>query len=472
MIKIKTLTANCTFLLFVISLIFAPYAKAVDLFSQMTIKDEYELGQKYNAIMKTQAPIVYDPFVQNYLQDMVDNILLHAPTQPFEYEINLMLDPTINAFASPGGYIYVNSGLFLAMDTESELAGVVGHEIAHVTQRHIADRHGKSTGTMLATLAAALAAAVVGSAVDSDGDAVSAAITGGLASMQSAMLSFSRQDETEADNVGFELVTKAGYDPYSYVNAFKKLQAESRFVTYTTYLSSHPDLSARIAGIEGRLRAQKTEKKNLDNTRFQEVKTFIQAKYDKINTAKVALAKADKNDAFTHFAWALLYEREHKINEAQAAFDKALKLEPNNPLFLREAGYFQFQYKSLTEAHKLVQKSSKLQPRDLMTTFYLGRIYEALGQYTNAIKEYNDILRHYPLDSQVHKHLSISYGALGDNFDAYKHLTYSNLYRANFKQADKYFNQVQRMPLTENERKEIQKLEKDIDYYKVILLNG
>ncbi len=447
------------------SLPFQSFAHA-SIFEDMTIYEEQQLGEKYNAIMKTKAPLVYDPFVQDYLQDMVGNILQNAPAQPFVYEVNLMLDTSLNAFASPGGLLFVNSGLFLAMENESELASVVSHEVAHVTQRHIASRQGKSAATMLASFAAALAAAIVGTTVEGAEASAQAALAGGMAIAQTALLSYSRSDETEADNVGFEYHIKAGYDPYSYPEAFRKLQNQFGFGgSIPTYLSTHPDLNARISGIDARITAQKAIKVQDNNKRFLAVQNFIRAKYSDIESALLYFAKKDQEDPFIIFSKALLYARKHDVNNAKASFDKALKLAPNNWLFLREAAYFQYQYGSIEHAYDLIEKSYKAQPNDLMTHFYRGRILEDLGRTSSARLEYDIILEKYPFDSQVHKHIAHTYGKTGDQLKAYIHLAYSELYKGNFKKARNYANTSKTFTKTQNEKDILKKYERDYDFY-------
>ncbi len=436
------------------------------LFDAMSIQDERELGEKYNVIMKTLAPLAFDPFVQDYLQDMVDKILENASPQPFEYEVNLMLDPSLNAFASPGGLLFVNSGLFVAMESESELAAVVSHEVAHVTQRHIAERQGKSTATMLATLATALAAAIVGTAIDSGGATTEAAISGGIAAMYSAMLSYSREDETEADNVGFEFFLASGYDPYSYPEAFRKLQGQFGFGgNAPTYLSTHPDLNARISGIDARILAQKAVKKHDDNKRFFAVQSFIRAKYTDINSALLYFSKQDKKDPFVIFSNALLYSRKHDVKKAEEAFEKALQIQANNWLFLREYAYFNYQYGSINKAYELASKSYKLQPYDLMTAFYMGRILEDLGRLSEATRYYEQVLDTYPHDSQVHRHLAQSYGRSGYSFKAYLHLAYASLYKEDFTKAKKYAADAKKYKSSAQDEEELTEYDRAYDFY-------
>ncbi len=452
------------------NIVFLPLAHA-NMFEEMSYKEEEELGKKIDTIMKTQAPLLYDPVIQGYVQSIVDNILKHVENNTFDFEVNVVLDDSLNAFATPGGYLFINSGLILAFENESEVAGVLAHEVAHVTQRHIAERQAASSGVMLAALAAALLGAVVGSAARVEGDSVGGAIVGGLAAAQSLMLKYSRQDETEADNVGFEYTLEAGYNPHGYVSAFKKLQGQFGFGSIPVYLSSHPDLNTRISSIEARIRTSNLPHKNVDNKNFITVQNLIRAKYSDIKTAKLHFARQDKSLTSTQFALALLYARDHDIVKAKEAFTKALAKEANNPLYMREYGFFEFKYGDINKAYQLITKSNSINSNDLMTHFYLARTQDELGQNSSAQANYQDILKIYPLDSEVHYYLGHSYSKTGKSFLAYLHLAYSSLYKADWSSAKKTIEKAKSYAKTSKEKEALTTFDRNLDYYKSVLTN-
>ncbi len=167
-----------------------------------------------------------------------------------------MKDERINAFALPGGYIGVNSGLLLASETESELAGVLAHEISHVTQRHIARAAYDSQRTSIMSMAAMLAALVLGAASDMGGDAMQGVVTASQALAAQRQINFTRAHEHEADRVGIELLSGAGFDPYGMASFFEKLGrrygGSSQYVP--EMLLTHPVSADRVA--EARERAR------------------------------------------------------------------------------------------------------------------------------------------------------------------------------------------------------------------------
>ncbi len=183
-----------------------------------------------------------------------------AGVQPADFSFFAVHDATINAFALPGGFIGVNTGLITATQTESELASVVGHEIGHVTQRHIARMIGQQKASSLAILGA-LAAAILAARSNSasSGDLAQAAILFGQAGVVQQQLSFSRDAEREADRVGFQTLVRAGFEPQGMVDFFGRLQTASRLYESNApaYMRTHPLTVERIADMQNRVRGER-----------------------------------------------------------------------------------------------------------------------------------------------------------------------------------------------------------------------
>ncbi len=446
--------------------VFVPFAQASSIFEAMTVAEERELGEKVDVMMKTKAPLLFDPYILGYLERMVERLSKNITAQPFELEVNLIYDKRINAFATAGGFLYVNSGLFLTMENESELAGVVGHEIAHITQRHIAKRQQKSTLAMLTSILTAAAAALAAS--QGGGNLAAGAMSGGVAAGQSIMLAYSRQDENEADTVGYEYLVKAGYDPQAFVTAFRKLQAQSFGAKgVPTYLSTHPDLSDRIVFLDSRIRAEgkNFKVKKQDNREFLQVQSFLRAQVDTIANAKHYLDKLNQDEAYVQIAQALLAAREHKTDKAEKHYTNALQKEPNNALYLREYGYFHYDLGDISVAYDMLKKSARLNSRDLMTKFHLARVEDALNMRKEAQKNYHAILKEYPYDEQVHRYLGHSYGRSDNQFEGYLHLAYSSLFNYENRNADKQFKQAEKLAKTPKQEEAIKKFKKTRNYF-------
>ncbi|MEG1609737.1 MAG: M48 family metalloprotease, partial [Bilophila sp.] len=127
------------------------------LFGSFGIKDEQELGRKFEVLVRSRMPLVEDPEIKRYVQAVVDRLATGFPAQPFPFKANVLLHNSMNAFAVPGGQVFVHTGLIMQLEHESELAGVLAHELAHVTQRHIATRMERAQAVTIASLVGALA---------------------------------------------------------------------------------------------------------------------------------------------------------------------------------------------------------------------------------------------------------------------------------------------------------------------------
>ncbi len=198
---------------------------------------------------------INDPDLSQYLTDMGHKLVAGAPGGPWRITVFGVRDPQINAFALPGGYVGVNSGLLVSAKNESELASVLAHEIGHVVQRHIArcmTQQTQNSHLMLVSMAAALLAALAGS-----GDLAMGVATFGQAAAVDRQLGFSRQAEQEADRTGFDMLRRAGYDPQGMVQMFTLLMKHSGLnegAGGNAYTSNHPLSIQRLSDIENRAR--------------------------------------------------------------------------------------------------------------------------------------------------------------------------------------------------------------------------
>lgn len=406
---------------------------------EFTVKDEVELGKKFNVLIRSRLPLVEDPEVKEYVRSLVERLKATVPPQPFDFETSVLLHNAVNAFASPGGYIFIHTGLLMAMEHESEVAGVLAHEMAHVTQHHIAGRIEKSQRITLLSLAGALAGAFVGA-----GSGKGAAMAGSLAAGQAAMLGYSRIDETEADQAGMHYLVSAGFRSEGMADAFEKLRRQN-WMTGTdvpTYLSTHPDITARIS--EMRLRVEQlpaaVRDRQNDDTRFRRVRLLVRARYGDAATSLRAFEQAAPDDCMSQLGLAILYARLNRVGEASAAFDRALACDPGDQLIWREAGRFHYTKGDRGRAAQMLQRAVLMRSRDYMAMFFYARLLFDAGQRNEAFTYYREVLRHLPEDSEVHDYYARALGTDGQVFKGYLHLAYSALY-ANQKEKVEQFRE-------------------------------
>ena len=215
------------------------------------------IGREMMREIRQEVDLVDDPAVNAYIRDLGSRIAAATDTPAAAYRFFVVDDPRINAFAMPGGYIGVHSGLITASRNESELGAVIAHELSHVTQRHIARRIAAAEQTSLRTAAMVLAGLVIGS---QNPQAGAAAVTTGMASGIDSQLAYSRDHEREADRTGIRILARASLDPTGMADFFEVLQADNRYRSRApAFLSTHPLTRARIADARSMARDMKPD---------------------------------------------------------------------------------------------------------------------------------------------------------------------------------------------------------------------
>ncbi len=423
-------------------------------FGGVTIKDEKEMGHKFDVMVRSNMGIVEDPEVSLYVNQIVERLVKTLPPQPFNFKAAVILHNSLNAFAVPGGYVYVFTGLIMNLDKEEDLAGVLAHELAHVTQHHVASRLERAQFVTIGSLLLAIAGVAVG------GSGGGALAVGALGAGQSAMLNYSRIDETEADQIGLQYLVAAGYPPQGMVDGFKVLRQKSWMsgTNVPTYLSTHPAIGDRINGLQARIQGmgKAVQGRTQDNKRFTRVKTLLWARYGDEQAAQQRFAG---KDGLSCMGRGIVLARINRVTEANKAFDEALAASPNDPLILREAGAFHYRKGDMSRADGLLRQAMRLDPRDYMASFFYARMLDETGRQAQAAQYYKEVLRYVPEDAEVHEAYARSLGKAGDSAGAYIHMAYSALYSNNKKQAERYFNQAKALSGKAANPRDFQRLE-------------
>ncbi len=431
------------------------------LFGSFGIRDELELGRKFDVMVRSRMPLVEDPEVKRYVQSIVDRLASTFPPQPFSFRANVLLHNSMNAFAVPGGSVFVHTGLIMQLEHESELAGVLAHELAHVTQRHIATRMERSQAVTLASLLGALASVFLGG-----GSGSGAMMAGSMAAGQAAMLNYSRVDETEADQIGLQYLVRAGYRPQGMQGSFEKIRRKqwASGIDIPEYLSTHPDVGGRINEISARVQGLPASVRNRkdDDTRFNRVRTLILARYGEPEVAARIFARAlakNGKDSLAHMGQGILAERRNQVREAEAAFDKALSCAPQDALIMREAGRFYYAMGD-PRAGQMLQKALQRDPDDIMAQFFYARLLSASGDRRTAHQYYEKLLRVLPDDSEIHYYYGRSLGENGEVFKAYLHLAYSALYQNDRKKTESWLSKAKTAARTPQDQEAVKLFEK------------
>ncbi len=305
--------------------------------------DEREYGEMLMREIRRLSVVVEDPLSAAYIRDIGYEIVAQSDDPSQQFTFFLVENDAVNAFAAPGGYIGVHSGLVLLAEEESELAGVLAHEVAHVTQKHIARAIERQQKVNLPLMLLALGAAIAAAGSDS-GDGVPAALMGGQALAAQLQINFTRSNEYEADRVGIRTLARAGFDPDGMANFFSKMTRLSRNYGEgpPEFLRTHPVGTSRIAEAENRAKQVRvSETTARDERNFQLIRERLRViTNDEPNTLvahyKELMAAGKAQDA-DHYGLALAYLQSGRPLKATEALDHFRQGESSLPISLLEA---------------------------------------------------------------------------------------------------------------------------------------
>jgi len=303
----------------------------------MTTLQERELGKKFFKMVKRALPLEQDAIINDYIQNLGYQLVAYSPRPSVNFKFFVVSSPEINAFAGPDGYIGINSGLILRTTTESELASVIAHEIAHVAQRHITRGLVQQKNIQLSSLVALLAAIAIGTQNPNAGTGALSAVTAGG---YQHMLNFSRGFEKEADRVGMQIMAGANYDPRSMPTFFGRLAKESMLNggdNIPEFLRTHPVTENRIADANNRANQYpKFKPRNNFMLHLIQARIIANLSRDPMITARRCKEKLHASrtyNASLHYAYALTLLRAHQTQAALKQINPLIQKYPNQVLF-------------------------------------------------------------------------------------------------------------------------------------------
>lgn len=216
-------------------------------------QQEYDLGRAWLRMFRSRVPTYDDPIMQHYLEELLHELSVHSELENPELELVLVPNPTMNAFAVPGGVVGVHTGLFTHATSEDQLASVLAHELAHISQRHFARGIDNQRRSTIATMGGLLAGIIL--AATAGGDAGMAAITATQAAAMQSSLRYSRQHEQEADRLGMDTLYRSGRNPAATADMFERMMHSMRYSGHRPpeFLLTHPLTESRIADARNRV---------------------------------------------------------------------------------------------------------------------------------------------------------------------------------------------------------------------------
>jgi beta-barrel assembly-enhancing protease len=427
----------------------------------ITVKEEEDMSRQMMAMIHKYFEIVDDPAVVTYVNNIGNRILSVLPPQPFKYRFYVIKEDVYNAFATPAGHIFVYTGLLDAMEEEEELAGILGHEIAHVYCRHISQKIERSKRIGMATLAGIAAGILMG--LGGAGEAGSAVTMGSMAAGQSAELSYSRENETQADQVGLKFITEAGYSVSGLLKILKKIRSKTWFGSdqVPTYLMTHPAVEDRIAYIASWLENYNRKSKPIplvNQEAFKRVHTRVETRYGDeqtvLNKLKDDVAR-NPQDPLAHYRYGLILARVGKRQEAIEQIRIALTKRAFDPYILKDLGRIYFLDGQFPQALKTLKSAGGMIPDDPECLFYIGRTQMELGDLADASDNLLKLVRQHPDFTPAYYFLGQSLGQQQQLGDAHYYLGVFYLRKRDFKNAKIQLKQALKHPQSDERQKKI-----------------
>ncbi len=353
--------------------------------------DERELGLEFDRELRKHVTVIDDPVIAGFINDLGQEIVRTLEPQPFIYRFRVIQDPSLNAFAVPGGYVYFHSGTVLAASDIDELAGVMGHEIAHVKAHHYARMKQK---TQVPDLLVGLAGLAVSVAVGDSTPMVAA-----QAANVAVQLRFSREFENEADRLGGVFITRAGYEPDGITRFFQKLVREEERQGYgraPPYLYSHPDVKDRIATVE--IQARDLRPMRAPDPEIAAELSEVQGRIAYLlETGRQQIPPPSPPDDPTAIDGLLrradALAQEGRIDEALLTLARAEAREPRDPRAPFQIGRLLAAQNRYHEAIRVYRRTVQLDPSRALVFYQLGLCYEAVGDRHLAVNAFEQASR-------------------------------------------------------------------------------
>ncbi|MDH4315506.1 MAG: M48 family metalloprotease [Gammaproteobacteria bacterium] len=387
--------------------------------------DEAQIGRAIMHSIRGSGQLVEDPLIAEYVNEIGHRVAAYANDGDHKFTFFVIDDPVINAFALPGGFIGIHTGLLEATRSEDELAGVLAHEIAHVTQRHIARAvHANQRQSLLST--AIMLGAIVAGAAGAGSDVVQGGIAVAQGSQAQAQINFTRSNEYEADRIGISALADAGFDPQGMASFFEVISRSSGSGEFKVpeFLRTHPVSSDRIAESRGRAReyppVRTTDSKNYGIARAR----LLVAKQ---NTAEDAVSFFERqNYEFMtdaqRYGLAVAYTRNGDHQKANRIFEELVNREPEVIAYHIGLAQSQLAQEQIDAAVRTFEKARELFPRNTPLIVHYAEALLQLGRPQYAHEMLLDLLNNTPPTPDQVRLIARAADEAGESAEAYYYM--------------------------------------------------
>ena len=413
----------CCVLLFLTVAIFVGCRSMAPLLPSVTPPAEDEetrISREFRREAKKYFKFINQPEVERYVDRIARRILSATGPLSYDYRFFVVEDPQLNAFAVPGGSIYLFTGLIERAKSTDELAGVLGHEIVHIKGHHIARSSGPDAISVLSLLATVLLAR--------SGSGAQAAGIVGQAVAATRQAAYSRQLEMESDTLGTRYMAAAGFDPRGTLGFLKTMDQERQLnpIDVPAYILSHPLTPERVANAELVVKSLAPNKpRPEDNETLKKVQIVIRMERNNRETVVTEYEKLVQKDPNNPELLHLLGFAQFQLGllaPAQRNYEKSWRLRPDHLGLLREIGRLSSQTGDYESAHKAFNRAIELDPNEALNFYYYGEFLEKIGELRNAAGAYLNAQSLAPLWDKPVFRLGQVYGKLDRLADGYYYL--------------------------------------------------
>ncbi|MDH3905132.1 MAG: M48 family metalloprotease [Gammaproteobacteria bacterium] len=397
--------------------------------------DEAQLGRAIMAQIRLSGRVVEDPLVTEYINEVGSRIAAHANDGSQSFKFFVIDDPNINAFALPGGFIGVHTGLLEATRNEDELAGVLAHEVAHVTQRHIARAIHASQRQSIMTTALMLGAILAG-VVTGDANAAQAGIVVAQGTAVQQQINFTRSNEYEADRIGIRAMDDAGFDPHGMASFFEVMSRQSPAdldMRLPEFLRTHPVTTQRIAEARNRARGY-PRRPSSDSVNYGIARARM--KVESFDTEEGAIVYFESRDYeqqndIEKYGRAVAYQRAGRYRDASRIFEELLERNQKVIAYHIGAGETRLALEQPDRALATFERAVSLFPRNVPLVIHYGEGLLKLGQADKAHRILLDLMNNVPPTPEQVRLIARAANEAGDTAEALYYLSEYHLMTGN-----------------------------------------
>jgi predicted Zn-dependent protease len=397
--------------------------------------EEAQIGRAIMAQLRGSGMVVEDPIVTEYINEVGSRIAAQTNDGSQKFTFFVIDDPNINAFALPGGYIGVHTGLLDATRNENELAGVLAHEVAHVTQRHIARAiHANQRQSILTT--ALMLGALLAGVASGDGDAAQAGMVVAQGTAAQQQINFTRSNEYEADRIGIGAMADAGFDPHGMASFFEVMSRQSPAdldMRVPEFLRTHPVTTSRIA--EARARAREYPRVPNRNTVYYGI-SRARLRAESFDTPEEAVAHFERRD-YAHqtdiekYGRAVAYQRAGRHRDANRIFEELLERNQKVIAYHIGVGETQLALEQVDLGIETFERAIQLFPRNVPLVIHYGEWLIQLGDAKKAHLLLLDLMNNVPPTPEQVRLIATAAAEAGDTAEALYYMSEYHLMTGN-----------------------------------------